>query len=753
MTRVRFLLVVSFLVGTIVALGQPPAGVGASNHNPSVSYVTHLGQGLGSAASRPPDPTQPVTVYARSDTALGENVCLEYTPDFVSYTRTTCTYSSALASGHGNWHCTIPAQPAGTTINYQLFTATDCLTPAGAGNYTGFLYNYTVVPACTGDVTDIKINELLYDQKGSGVRVGNQEWLELVNTNPNSNSCVNLDNFGLDDLDTNTFSLPNIRLFGGDYLLLYMGRPSQTRAAPKDYSADFLFEDGIRPPLPPTPAQFGFVAWLNASTNIWNDGGDEVLLYVNNGGGLGYDSGTDTPVDVLQYEGGNGPIPAGFTWTSGCPSSAPSAPEGISISLIPGQPSGNCASWEESGISGLDAGHTGYNGLTRGPYSIGGPNAPPAGLPLACDTSGNTPTIDGNLNGDPEWGSSSSPGSPYHISEADHAYPSPSHPANTNSDFLGETAAGTYWTFSGSWSSSSLAATGRADVQQFLLTGDGSHLYLGLTGICGIWSSNNGGSDLVDLFIAIDTDNVTGQNSYEAAAPWNKRVNFAGWDPEYILAVERIQSGSDYAALLDTPGTWNATPLTYGSDWAGDFSDCELEFKLPWSSLGGRPTGGRVWNFAVYTTHDADGYDVYDSGPGIGTSLYFEQIGDYPVDADYACGTSDPVIIASGGSSDEPGCNDGFGDSDNSYVGDDPTDSSGEPGSDNSTNDTDTIMSYYAVAFDNSVCTPLAITLQQAAATPAGTRPGTWFFITILSSLLLTIILVTVMRPRRQPKA
>ncbi|MCA9992420.1 MAG: lamin tail domain-containing protein, partial [Anaerolineales bacterium] len=333
MTRVRFLLVVSFLVGTIVALGQPPAGVGASNHNPSVSYVTHLGQGLGSAASRPPDPTQPVTVYARSDTALGENVCLEYTPDFVSYTRTTCTYSSALASGHGNWHCTIPAQPAGTTINYQLFTATDCLTPAGAGNYTGFLYNYTVVPACTGDVTDIKINELLYDQKGSGARVGNQEWLELVNTNPNSNSCVNLDNFGLDDLDTNTFSLPNIRLFGGDYLLLYMGRPSQTRAAPKDYSADFLFEDGIRPPLPPTPAQFGFVAWLNASTNIWNDGGDEVLLYVNNGGGLGYDSGTDTPVDVLQYEGGNDPIPAGFTWTSGCPSSAPSAPEGISISL------------------------------------------------------------------------------------------------------------------------------------------------------------------------------------------------------------------------------------------------------------------------------------------------------------------------------------------------------------------------------------------------------------------------------------
>lgn len=734
---------ISFLLATLVLIFLVAATnrVRAATNAPAVSYVSWLGQGLGSAANRSPDATQSVTVYARSDTNPGEKVCLEYTPDFGNYFRQTCTYSSALTSGNGTWHCPIPAQSAGTTITYQLFTANDCLTPSGAGNYTGFNWNYTVDSVCSGSPGDITINELLYDQPGSGVRVANNEWVELVNNNPNGNSCVNLDNFGLDDLDNNTFDLPNLPLFGGEYLVLYTGRPSQTRQNPVDYTGDFLFEDGVRPPIPPGSADYAFVVWLNAGNTVWNDGGDELLLYVNNGGSQAYDDGVDTPVDVVQWEGGNDTVPGAFGWTGGC-SPNPAASQGISLSLIPGQPGGNCASWEASGASGTFGGNTGYMGLTRGPNSIGGPNEPPAGMALACDPGGVSPVLDGDLNGDLGWDMSTAPGSTFHISEAGHAYPSPSHPNNVNSDFLGESAAGTYWTFSGAWSQNSLS--GQADVQQFLLTADDTYLYAGLTGVCGVWSANNGGSDLVDLFLAIDTDNATGQNVYAATAPWNKNVNFAGWDPEYIVAVERIQNGSDYAALLDTPGTWNATNLVYGTDWAGDFADCELEFKLPWSLLGGRPSG-LVWNFAIYTTHDADDYDVYDSGPGIGNSLFFEQIGDYPNDADYACGTSDPVNISAGISADEPGCNDGYGDSDNSYVGDDPTDSGGEPGSDASANDTDTIMEYYAVAFDNDVCTPLAVTLRQADVGANAGMPG-W-----LTATVLGLALVSLLALQRQP--
>ncbi|MCB8951419.1 MAG: lamin tail domain-containing protein [Ardenticatenales bacterium] len=725
----------------LIWLTAPGGSARAAGDAPEVTYVSWLGQGLGSPSSRQPDATQSVTVYARSDTGLGENVCLEYTPDFSNFFRLTCAYSSALSSGQGNWHCSIPAQNAGTTVTYQLFTANDCIPPAGAGNYTGFNWSYAVDNACAGSPDDIKINEVLYDQPGSGVRVANSEWIELVNTNADGNSCVSLDNFAVDDLDNNSFDLPNMRLYGGEYLVLYTGRPSQTRQNPVNYSADFLFEDGVRPPLPPAGGSQAFVGWLNAGNTVWNDGGDEILLYVNLGGGQGYDDGIDTPVDVVQWEGGNDTIPGAFGWTGGC-SPNPTATQGISLSLIPGLPSADCASWEASGSSGTFGGNTGYMGSTRGPNSIGGSNEPPSGMALACDPGGDVPVLDGDLNGDAGWDMSTAPGSTFQISEAAHAFPAPADAGDVNSDFLGESAAGTFWTFNGSWNETNLG--GQADVRQFLLTADDTYLYAGITGVCGIWADNNGGNDLVDLFMAIDTDNATGENVYEANAPWNKNVDFAGWNPEYIVAVERIQSGNDYAALLDTPGTWNATNLVYGTDWAGDFGDCELEFKLPWSLLGGRPSG-IVWNFAIYTTHDADGYDVYDSGPGTGNSLYFEQIGDYPDDADYACGTSDPVNIAAGVSVDEPGCNDGYGDSDNSYVGDDPTDGGNEPGSDTSGNDTDTIMEYYAVAFDNDACSPLAITLQQAATRPHASRPS-W-----LTAAVMVLGLISLLSLRRQP--
>ena len=57
-------------------LTAPGGDARAAGDAPAVTYVSWLGQGLGSASSRQPDATQSVTVYARSDTNPGENVCL-----------------------------------------------------------------------------------------------------------------------------------------------------------------------------------------------------------------------------------------------------------------------------------------------------------------------------------------------------------------------------------------------------------------------------------------------------------------------------------------------------------------------------------------------------------------------------------------------------------------------------------------------------------------------------------------------------
>ncbi|MBN1954903.1 MAG: lamin tail domain-containing protein [Anaerolineae bacterium] len=725
------------LLLVILCLAAPEALAGGRVTDMIHQLPLWLGQGLGGTGNRAPGPTQPVTVYTRGDTHPGELLCLEYRIGS-NYAKIDCVYSSSVTNDagsgfhHSNWHCTIPAQPAGTSVDYQLFAVPSGTCATGTGqNFSGFNWSYSVTSACTGDASDIVITEVMYDQVGSSVtRYANGEWIELYNQGA-AGTCVNLDDFRTDDQDNfpyHVFDFPNIRLYAGDYLVVYTGRPTQSsQAGPNDYVADFLFDDGVRPPMPPSADDYAFVLHMNIpGVTIWNDTGDEVLLYVENGGGEGYQSGIDTPVDYVEWKSPNSSRPVGFNWT--CLSSNPAATQGQSIALIPGQPSGNCASWEAAGASGA-SGYTGNGGSTRGPSSIGGPNAAASGLGLVCDSGGSTPVIDGDVDGDEAWDFS---GGTRYIPESEHSFPAPSRSSNTGSDYAGESSAATYWS-GGTSPVPHTLSNGDADIQHFWATADADNLYLAVSHPCALWTTRYGGSDVVDLFIAIDTDNNTGAGVYQNSPLWSKRVDFWGWDPEYAVAVERIENGNDYAALVQWNGSaWvdvrAGSSFAYGTYWAGDPDDCTLEFRLPWSDLGGAPTNLDVWNFAVYTTHDADDYDVYDSGPGVGITPFFEQLGDYPRDADYPCGISDPVVIAAGGNSDEALCGDNDGaniyqDSDNSYHGDDPLDAGNQPGSDNyGSDDVDTIVVYYAIEFDDATCpAPTPVELASFTAWAYGT--------------------------------
>ena len=63
----------------------------------------------------------------------------------------------------------------------------------------------------------------------------------------------------------------------------------------------------------------------------------------------------------------------------------------------------------------------------------------------------------------------------------------------------------------------------------------------------------------------------------------------------------------------------------------------EFEVAIPWAMLGldeGGPAPGEPLRLAMYTTQNHGGYDVYDSGPGLGNAVVHEQIGDNPGDPD-----------------------------------------------------------------------------------------------------------------------
>ena len=325
-----------------------------------------------------------------------------------------------------------------------------------------------------------------------------------------------------------------------------------------------------------------------------------------------------------------------------------------------------------------------------------------------------------------------------HLSELGFSWPTTGGDA-THSDLCIESS--TYHWIDGSWTDHSLSSGNNADLKELWVTWDTSFLYLGVQGPSAMMDT-----DLVDLFIAIDTNGSTSGNLGQSSTAWGKWIDFSGWSPEYFIAVAQArdvtgnQNPAGYAQLVPVGGT--ATDLTWGtqwsnSDWAsGD--NCNtgsngfynggvfFEFRLTWSQIGftGPPnptTGGTPMNFAIYTTYNNSGYDGYDSAPGTGNGTTYEQIGDYKGDADHCASTSgaDPVT----GTTTETTC---------SYSDSDDTNGAGvsisrrNPGSDDADGGKetpDTIGEYFRVRnVGASSQDPLAVALAAftAAATPVG---------------------------------
>ena len=101
----------------------------------AASYRNHI-------ARIPETPTsaETVTVWIESDTALGETAGVETLINGV-YTNHYGTYDDASGPDPSNWRVELPAQPNGTTVEYQLFTRNQSNQNYG---HTGFNWNYTV---------------------------------------------------------------------------------------------------------------------------------------------------------------------------------------------------------------------------------------------------------------------------------------------------------------------------------------------------------------------------------------------------------------------------------------------------------------------------------------------------------------------------------------------------------------------------------------------------------------------------------
>ena len=308
------------------------------------------------------------------------------------------------------------------------------------------------------------------------------------------------------------------------------------------------------------------------------------------------------------------------------------------------------------------------------PFSFVVVNINGGGSICVPETVGNTPTLDGQLDQ-----------SYSHITEAPYSIPVLGGDT-TRSDFIGESSSIAY-------TSATTIATivPNADIQDFYITYDPNYLYMLVTGVdtC---------NDNIDFFIAIDTDNLAGNEQIldKSKAPFTKRVDFAGWSPDYFVAVERIKFGSDYAALYQAGNTLiqadTVASSTLGAgtfEYVGACGSFRTEFRIPWKLIGGAPdpTTGKPYNFALYTTYDPDNFDCFDSGPGIGNAAEFEQLGDRPSDGDHCFNQIDVVTsIADDCSNQASDNNNGAGN--NIGVG---------PGSDDSVNDIDTIQQYYEI--------------------------------------------------------
>ena len=95
--------------------------------------------------------TQSVRIWMNSDTVFGETAGVEYKIGS-NYIKALGTYNNTTYPG-ANWYADIPAQPAGTTVEYQLFTRNQEGTDYG---FTGFNWSYTV----SGLPTTVYVNNM-----------------------------------------------------------------------------------------------------------------------------------------------------------------------------------------------------------------------------------------------------------------------------------------------------------------------------------------------------------------------------------------------------------------------------------------------------------------------------------------------------------------------------------------------------------------------------------------------------------------
>ncbi len=331
-------------------------------------------------------------------------------------------------------------------------------------------------------------------------------------------------------------------------------------------------------------------------------------------------------------------------------------------------------------------------------------NAQNGSIVSTCDIA--TVIVDGNLDATGY----------YHITENPFAAPIPG--GGPNSDFIGEGSACHVAyeanTFTDNWDNICNQGWGTADIQQFHVSWDADYLYLLVEGPS---AYGDGGTipDRMDLFIAIDTDNNTTPGT-TFNSTWvydNKRVDFAGWDPEYFVKFEN----ENYGQMINSIGSAavndidNTVPTATGSfETVINRANATSEVRIPWINLGGAPPSstGKHMNFAVFTTFDLDDFDLFDSGPGVGNNGPFEQVGDSPWDADHCNGATDPVS--------------GLGDAPCGYTESDDTLGPGanlgnyvQPGSDNAQlngadeADYDTIEEYYAIQNIGKSCSCPAI--------------------------------------------
>lgn len=118
------------LAAALAVLGTGLLGAGPTR---AATYLTWIAQ-----APTTPSSQDTVTVWVNSDTAFGETVALEYQIDGV-YTNVDCAYNTSYAGA--DWQCTIPAQGAGASVQYQLFVYNQSGQPY---DYSGFNWSYTV---------------------------------------------------------------------------------------------------------------------------------------------------------------------------------------------------------------------------------------------------------------------------------------------------------------------------------------------------------------------------------------------------------------------------------------------------------------------------------------------------------------------------------------------------------------------------------------------------------------------------------